>query len=77
MMKYVCMGQKISKAGSSGRKKTLAEWRSGTQSTWEIKLNPGDLKRLFEREERLEEKVQSEHCKRLKAEQELCSSEVS
>ena len=41
------MGQKISKPGSSGRKKNLAEWRSGTQSTWEIKLNPDDVKKAL------------------------------
>ena len=42
--KLWCMSQKISKAGSGGRKQTLAEWRSGAQSTWEIKLI---LKRPF------------------------------
>ena len=75
--KLWCMGQKISKAGSISKKKTLAEWRSGAQSTWEIKLNPDNFKKaLLKEKNRLEEKFQLEHCKHLETEQELYSSEV-
>lgn len=69
------MGQKISKAGSTARQKIFEEWKSGTNSIWEIQINVEVFKKGLAKEKRkMEEKFDLEHSKRLKLEEELCCS---
>ena len=78
------MGQKISKAGSIARKKILEAWKSGANSLWEIQINVENFKKELAKEKKefatekkvMEEKVQSEHLKRLQLEEELSHSKL-
>ena len=66
------MGQRLSKVGSTKRKSILESWKTGDNSTWELKVDAVQVnKELMKVKRKNEIQLASEDTKRLKLEKEV------
>lgn len=72
------MGKALSKLGSTQRQKKLANWKDGTNCTWNLKIDDNEVKQqLFKRKRSAEDQLQLEISKRKKLEGDIHKLEKS